>query len=179
MLTLELDLILGALAIFALRLVGVSISTVRMLMLVQGRRALSSALGFFESLVFALAIGSVVTQLDNVWNLIAYCAGFATGTYLGMMLESRFITNFITVNVVSPHKAHQIAEAVRDAGFGATESWGQGAEGLVGAVRVVIRRRDVQKVIEIVNRVDPAAFITLDETRAVRHGYLRAGRPVR
>lgn len=174
--TIDTSILLGALAVFALRLIGVSIATVRMLILVQGRKLLSSALGFFESLVFAVAIGSVVTQLDNVWNLLAYCGGFAVGTYLGMALESRFVTNFLTINVVSVERASQIAEAVRAAGFGATESRGRGAKGEVGSVRVVTRRREVQSVVDIVTRIDPEAFITLDETRAMRHGYLRAGR---
>ncbi len=168
--------LLGALGIFALRILGVSISTVRMLITVRGRRLLSSFLGFFEALIFAVALGSVVSQLDNLWNLIAYCLGFAVGTYIGMLLEARFVTNFATVNVVSAQCAHQIAERVRKAGFGATEMTGQGVSGLVGAVRIVVRHRDIQRVIDCVNEVDPRAFITLDETRAVRHGYLPDGR---
>lgn len=168
----DMQLILGALAIFFLRIIGVSISTVRVLITVQGKRFISSVLGFFEALVFAVALGSVVSQLDNLWNLLAYCLGFAVGTYVGMWLEQRFIVNYVTVSVVSAHKAHQIADAVRKAGFGATEAWGQGAQGLVGSVRIVIQRRDVTKVIECVNAIDEDAFVTLDETRAVRHGWL-------
>lgn len=176
--TLDIQILLGALGIFSLRLIGVSISTVRMLILVQGRRMLSSVLGFFESLVFALAIGSVVTQLDNIWNLFAYCGGFAVGTYLGMIVESHFIENFVTVNIVSPHASRTVAEAVRGAGFGATETWGQGADGLVGSIRVVCRRRDFKTILKVVQSVDADAFVTLDETRAVRHGWLRAQRPM-
>lgn len=168
--------ILGALGIFALRILGVSISTVRMLITVRGRRLLSSVLGFFEALIFAVALGSVVSQLNNLWNLTAYCLGFAVGTYIGMLLEERFVTNFATVNVVSAHHAHQIAEQVRKAGFGATETLAQGVSGVVGSVRIVIRHRDIQRVIDCVNEIDPKAFITLDETRAVHHGYLPDGR---
>ena len=177
--TLDTQILLGALAIFGLRIFGVAISTVRMLIMVQGRRLFSSALGFLESLVFAVAIGSVVTQLDNLWNMLAYCVGFAVGTYVGMMLETRFITNFLTVNIVSAHEAHRIADAVREVGFGATEGWGQGAEGLVGSVRVVVQRRDVKHVVEVVSKVDAGAFVTVDETRAVSHGYILPQRPLR
>lgn len=174
----ETQVILVALGIFALRLIGVAISTIRMLLLVQGRRIWCSVLGFLESLVFAVALGSVVTQLGNTWNLMAYCAGFAVGTYLGMVLESRFITNFVTVTVVSADKAHEVADEIRAAGFGATELLGRGAEGFVGSVRVVIRRRDARQVLATVNKIDADAFVTMDETRAVRHGYMPA-RPTR
>ncbi len=174
--TLDSGVLLGALLIFALRVLGVSIATVRMLITVRGRLLLSVVMGFFEALVFAVAIGKVVTQLDNFWYMMAYCGGFALGTYIGMVIEARFLTNFVTVNVVSPHKAHEIAAAVRQSGFGATEGWGQGAEGVVGWVRIVVLRRDARKIIDCVNAVDEGAFITMDETRAVRHGYLRTGR---
>jgi len=168
--------ILGALGIFALRILGVSISTVRLLITVQDRRLLSSVLGFFEALIFAVALGSVVSQLDNLWNLTAYCLGFAVGTYVGMLLEARFVTNFATINIVSARCAHEIAERVRQAGFGATEMAGQGGSGQVGSVRIVVKHQDVQRVLDCVNEVDARAFITLDETRAVRHGYLPDGR---
>ncbi|MBN2472318.1 MAG: hypothetical protein JXN59_16455 [Anaerolineae bacterium] len=168
----DMQVLLGALGIFALRIVGISISTVRVLITVQGRRAVSSFLGFFEALVFALALGSVVNELDNVMNLMAYCLGFAVGTYVGMWLEEKFIVNYVTIQVVSLHNAHQIADAVREAGFGATEAWGQGAKGLVGSVRIVVLRRDVRRVVAYATEVDPDAFVTLDETRAVRHGWL-------
>jgi uncharacterized protein YebE (UPF0316 family) len=172
----ESQVILGAAGIFVLRILGVSIATVRMLITVQGRRFLSSFLGFFEALVFAVAIASVVNELGNAWNMMAYCLGFAVGTYVGMWLESKFITNFVTVNVVSAQKSHEIASVIREAGFGATEMWGQGAEGTVGAVRIVVQRRNVSRVIDRVNAVDSNAFITLDETRSVRHGWLPEGR---
>lgn len=173
---LDTTILLGALAIFALRVVAVTISTVRMLILVQGRRFLSTVMGFFESLLFAVALGGVVTQLDNVWNLMAYSLGFATGTYLGMVLEARVVTNFLTVNIISPKHAHKIAEAIRAAGFGATEMIGVGADGMVGSVRAVVRRSESRQVLDVVNRIDGDAFVTLDETRAIRHGWLRAGR---
>lgn len=170
--TLTSEMVLGFLGIFGLRILGVSISTVRMLILIQGRRSLSAFLGFFESLVFAMALGSVVTQLDNIPNLLAYCLGFAAGIYVGMWLEQKFIVNFVTVNVVSLKLAHHIAETVREAGYGATETWGQGAEGIVGAVRIVCQRKEVQQVLNHVTGVDEDAFITLDETRGIRHGYV-------
>lgn len=176
MMALDAQILLGALGIFLLRIIGVSVSTVRVLITVQGRRFVSSVLGFFEALVFAVALGSVVSQLDNLWNLMAYCLGFAVGTYVGMWIEQKFIVNYVTINVISAHQAHEIAAYVRKAGFGATEAWGQGAEGIVGSVRIVVQRRDVQRVVNCVNEIDADAFVTMDETRSVRHGWLPSGR---
>lgn len=170
------QIVIGAFVIFLLRVVGMSVSTLRMLVMIQGRRLVSIALGFIESLLFAVALGAVVTQLDNIWNLLAYCLGFSAGIYVGMLVEGRVIVNFMTVNIVSPEQAEKIADAIRQLGFGATISWGQGVAGQVGSVRVVCQRRDVKSVTVCVQQIDGDAFITLDETRAVRHGYLPAHR---
>jgi uncharacterized protein YebE (UPF0316 family) len=178
-LSLDIQLLLGMSAIFVLRLMEVTIGTVRLLVTVQGKRLLAAVLGFFEALIFALATAGVVSMLGNVWNLLAYCGGYAVGTYLGIALEARFATDFVTVTVVSAREAHAITAAIRAAGHGATESWGKGAEGPVGSVRVVVRRQEMRAVLDTIAHVDRTAFVTVSQTRAMYRGYLRPGRPFR
>ena len=77
-------------------------------------------------------------------------------------------------------RAHAIALAVREAGYGATESQGQGADGVVGAVTVVVRHRQVSDVARVVSRVDPSAFVTMEELRGIERGlFRRLARPER
>lgn len=171
--------ILGALFIFALRVLGVTLSTVRVLFMTRGMKVSSASLGFFEVLVYALAIGRVVQDLNNIPNLIGYCLGFSVGTLLGMWLEERMAIGFATVRVISPDHSQVIADTIRAAGYGATEGYAHGKDGLVKTVKTVVRRRDVESVCEIVHRLAPAAFITVEETRRVEHGYLRASRHAR
>jgi uncharacterized protein YebE (UPF0316 family) len=166
------NVIVAALLIFAARVLSIAISTVRTVLMTRGNKILSSVLGFFEALLFALTIAQVVQNLDNTWNLMAYSAGFAGGVLLGLALEERLAMGYATVNIVSTHKAREVAEEVRKEGFGATEIWGQGSEGEVGLVRTVVPRRQVRRVSDLVNDVDPSSFITIEDTLAVRRGYL-------
>lgn len=159
--------------IFGLRVLGNMVITLRVVMLMRGNRLFVAGLAAVESLIFALALGTVVSDLHNVVNLTAYCTGFATGGYLGMELERHLIQRFVAVHVVSPRKSHAIAVAIREAGYGATESWGQGAGGQVGIVQAVVGHQHVREVIAIVDRVDGNAFITLEELRGISHGYFR------
>ncbi len=159
--------------IFGLRVLGNMITTVRLVLIVRGRRNLSAVLAAVESLIFAVTLGSVVQNLNNAWNLAAYSLGFAVGGYLGMALESRLILRYVAVRVISQHSSHAIAEAVREAGFGATESWGEGAGGQVGSVDIVVVHREVNQVIRVVQEVDPKAFIMLEELRGISQGYFR------
>jgi uncharacterized protein YebE (UPF0316 family) len=169
----ELSVVLTAVLIFGLRVLGNMVTTVRLVLLVRGQKLMVTVLAMFESLIFALALGTVVKDLNNVMNLIAYCTGFATGGYLGMELERRLIQRFVAVRVFSPHKSHELALAIREAGFGATESWGQGAEGRVGMVEAVVGHQQVRAVTLIVQGVDGNAFVTLEELRGISHGYFR------
>ena len=109
------NFIVSAVLIFLARLVNITLSTVRTLMMTRGHGLVSAVMGFFEALLFALIISEVVQNLDNVWNLVGYSAGFSGGILLGMAVEERLATGYATVNVVSSFQAHTVAEAIRGA----------------------------------------------------------------
>lgn len=173
----ESDVLLTAGGIFLLRIIGNMITTVRLVTIVRGQKITATVLAVLESLVFALALGGVVNNLNNLWNLGAYSVGYALGGYLGMLLEQRLVQRFVSVLIISPQRAHEVAVAIREAGFGATEGTGMGASGLVGSVTAVVSHRDVNKVARIAQQIDDQAFVTTDELRSISRGYFRVARP--
>lgn len=170
---LDTDVLLTATAIFFLRVLGNMLTTFRLVLIVRGQKISSTILAALEALIFALALGSVVSDLSNVWNLLAYCVGFAIGGYLGLVLEQRFITRYVAVQVISPIYSHEIALAIREVGYGATEGWGQGASGTVGSVTAVVMHRQVDHLLTVVHKVDPDAFVTMEELRGISRGHMR------
>jgi uncharacterized protein YebE (UPF0316 family) len=176
----DTGILISAGAIFVLRVVGNMLTTVRLVLIVRGQKLSSSLISILETLIFAIAFGKVVSNLDDVWNLAGYSVGFAVGGYLGLTLEQRLIQRFVAVHIISPTLAHEIAVAVREAGYGATETWGQGAQGQVGSVIAVVGHQQVRDVVRVVHGVDPKAFVTLEELRGISHGYFqRLVRPER
>lgn len=169
----DIDAIALVLGIFVLRVVGNMVTTVRTVLIVRGEKFWSSVAGLFEALIFALALGSVVTNLNNIWNLSAYCLGYAVGGYLGMELEYRLIQRYVSVQAFSAQHGVAIAEAVRAAGYGATESLGQGVQGQVGTVTAVVGHQQVNDVVKIMRGVDQDAFIVMEELRGISQGYFR------
>jgi uncharacterized protein YebE (UPF0316 family) len=164
------------LLIFVLRIVGVTLSTIRVLIMMRGKKVISASIGFFEVLVYVLAIGPVVNSLGNVWNLLGYCLGFAAGTLVGMGLEEHLALGYASVRIVSKYKGYEIARAIRDAGYGATAEWGQGRDGAVGLVVATVRRKEIASVCALADQVDSKAFVTVEETRTIRRGYMRIAR---
>ena len=170
------NVILGALLIFLIRVLSIGIATLRILIMGRSNKMVVFALAIVEALSFAITFGQVAADLDNIWNLAAYSIGFATGTWVGMLIEDKVAGGFATVNIVSMGNSLHIAESLRAAGFGATRTAGEGSTGSVGLVWVVARRSDSPKIVTIANEVDPKAFVTINETRSVSRGFLRYGR---
>jgi uncharacterized protein YebE (UPF0316 family) len=165
--------LLGALLIFCLRLTDVSMGTVRILMAVRGRRLFAGVIGFFEVTIFLVAISQVVNNIQNWWNVLGYAGGFAVGTIVGMTIEQKLAIGLSEVDIVSLGRGTEIAEALREQGYGATEFLGAGKSNLVDMVRTVVRRREVPAVMQVATGVDDEAFITVTETQRAQRGRWR------
>jgi uncharacterized protein YebE (UPF0316 family) len=152
---------------------------VRVVFIARQQLWISAILAFFESAIFAYTVANVVNDLNNWRMFFAYSLGFAVGSYLGMWLEKWFVTTFMTVNVIVHHGGHAIALKLREAGFGVTESTGEGKDGLVTMLRSIVDRRDVMQVNRLIREANPDAFITVEETRSIRQGFVRHASPIR
>ena len=168
-----MEIFLGALFIFCLRLIDVSMGTVRILMALRGRRLIAALIGFFEVAIFLVAIGQVITNIDNWWNIVAYAGGFATGTIIGITIEKKLAIGLAEVSIISMGMGMKIAEALRDDGYGATEFLGAGHANIVDMVRTVVRRKEVPSVIAMTNSIDDKAFVTVQEMQSAYRGRWR------
>jgi uncharacterized protein YebE (UPF0316 family) len=164
----------GPLVIFALRIVDVSMSTVRIVLSVRGHKKIVPLIGFFEVMIWVLAVGNAIRFLDSGLHLLGYGAGFATGNMVGLWIEERLAIGYATIRVVSTHVGVEMADALRTIGFGVTEFSGHGRDGRVEVVYTVCMRRDIERVIEEIERWDPQAFITVEEPRDIRWGWMQS-----
>lgn len=163
----------GPVIIFCLRVVDVSMSTTRVLLLMRGARRIVPVLAFFETLVWIFGVGNAIRHLDSQWHLLGYAGGFACGNIMGMWLEEKVAFGFATVRIISRDPKVDVAQALRDHGFGVTEFRGQGREGDVEIVFTVVRRRDLPRVKDEVIRLDANAFLTVEEPKSIYRGWLR------
>jgi len=165
---------LSALLIFALRVSDMTLDTLRVLFVMRGKKRIAWILGFFQSAIFVLAIGRVLTQLDNPLNIIGYAAGFATGNVVGMLIEERIAMGHILINIISSRLGTAIADHLRQNGYAVTEVSARGKDGMVSMINCSVLRKQVDAVRELVNEIDPEAFITAEDVRPVRRGFWRA-----
>lgn len=165
---------LSAGLIFFLRVSDMTLDTLRVLVMMRGKKSIAWLLGIFQSLIFVLAISSVLSNLDNPLNILGYASGFATGVVVGMLIEERLALGHVQISIVSSRRGTAIAERLREEGFAITEIPARGKDGVVSLLNCSVLRRNVKRVQEIVNEVDDSAFITAEDVRPVRHGFWRA-----
>ncbi len=164
--------ILFALMIMSLRIIDVSLGTIRMIITVQGKKYIAGAIGFVEVTIWVLAISSVMSHLDNWINIVAYSSGFALGTILGITLEQKLGSGFVWLNIISMNYADDITNKLRENKFGVTLIPGEGASGGVTVLLVLIPRKRQKEVMHIIENIDSKAFITLQSSIPHRGGYL-------
>jgi uncharacterized protein YebE (UPF0316 family) len=165
---------LGALGIFALRVSDMTLDTLRLLFVVRGKKALSWVLGFFQSIIFVIAITSVLQNLDNPLNIIGYAAGFATGNVVGMLIEERLAIGYVKLSIVSSALGTVLSHTLREAGFAVTEIPARGKDGMVSMLSVSVKRKDVARVEAVIKQKDAQAFVIAEDVRPLRHGFWRA-----
>jgi uncharacterized protein YebE (UPF0316 family) len=123
--------------------------------------------------MYVIAIGSVLSRLDNLWFLLAYAGGFSTGTALGMWFEERLALGHLQITIISTSLGTAIAEKLRTEGFGVTEIPARGRDGMVSILHCDVARKDLHLVETISMEADPKAFITTENVRPLRAGFWR------
>lgn len=164
------------LLIFLARILDVTVGTLRIIFVARGNRLLAPILGFFEVFVWLLAIGQIMRNLDNVLCYIAYAGGFATGNFVGIWIEQKLALGKLMVRIITKRNADVLIANLRRKGFGVTSVDAEGSQGPVSVVFLVIKRIDLELVIQDIEIHNPNAFYTIEDTRFVRAGIFRRSR---
>jgi uncharacterized protein YebE (UPF0316 family) len=119
-----------------------------------------------------------MANLDNWMTYIGYAAGFATGTYVGMIIEGKIALGYELVRIITRKTAEDLIETLRNLNYPVTSVRAMGREGDVDIIFVVLQRRRISEVTDIIQKFNPNAFYTIEDVRFVSHpAYIpRAGR---
>jgi uncharacterized protein YebE (UPF0316 family) len=161
----NITLLLILVAIFFARIIDVSIGTLRIIFLTRGLKYLAALLGFFESLVWILAISQIMTNVNNWMAYLAFAGGFASGNVVGIWLEEKIALGTLIVRIITRREADELVKALREADFGATNIPAEGEHGPVSAIFSIVKRKELAEVIALIRRYNPNAFYTVEDVR--------------
>lgn len=153
------------------RVLDVSVGTLRIAMVARGYRGIAPVLGFFESLIWLIAISQVVQHLDRAVHYLAWAGGYAAGTWVGLVLEEKLAFGLVAVRIITGEDASALLKELEEAAFDTTSFAARGLKGRVRLLFSVIRRRDLDRFQAIVERRHPDAFVSISDVRAASEGF--------
>jgi len=159
--------VLLPLFIFVARIIDVSLGTLRIIFVTKGMRSVAPLVGFFEVLIWLLAISRIMQDLDNWVCYVAYAAGFATGNFIGMFLEEKLAIGHEMIRVITRKDATQLIEDLRATGYGVTSVKAEGIEGEVAVIYIIARRSMIKVVLDEINKFNPRALYTVESIKYV------------
>jgi len=165
------SLVILPILIFLARIFDQSIGIVRILFATKGLKYLALAAGFFESLVWLLAISQIMQHLDNIFCYIAFAGGFATGNFVGIFIEQKLSIGSVIIRVIFQKNSDITIKLLRRLKFRLTVVEAMGMEGPVRMIFSTIPRRKVDFFIKVLKRNNPQAFYTIEDVRTVKEGY--------
>jgi uncharacterized protein YebE (UPF0316 family) len=159
------------LLIFLARIADVSINTIRIIYVLGGRRWTATLLGFFESFIWLMAIRQIFEHLDNWICYVAYPAGFATGIFVGMIIEERIAYGKVIVRIITRKEIKQLIQFLNVQRFRYTHVNAEGPDGHENLVFTVLERENLENLLFKLKEILPTAFFTVEKVnRAAEMG---------
>ncbi|HHW14597.1 MAG TPA: DUF2179 domain-containing protein [Firmicutes bacterium] len=159
------------------RIGDVTVGTMRIIAVSKGRKLLASVLGFFEVLIWVIAITQVMRNLNNIVTYLAYAGGFALGNYIGITIEEHLAMGEVVVRVITKVNGTDLTSLLQEAGYGVTRVDAEGSTGKVSLVYTVVKRTALPEVIALIRRFNPKAFYSVEDVRSVNAGVFPPRRP--
>jgi uncharacterized protein YebE (UPF0316 family) len=158
--------------VFLARILDVSVGTLRIIFVSKGFKNYAALLGFFESLVWILAVSQVMKHMDNWVTYAAFALGFSVGNYVGMLIEERLAIGNQIIRIITRHDATELVSYLKESGYGVTSVDAVGESGPVKLIFTVAKRRKLETIISIIKCYNPNAFYTIEDVRFVKETYV-------
>lgn len=156
--------------IFFARVIDVTIGTIRIIFVSRGMKYLAPLFGFFEVLIWLIAIGQIMQNLTNWVNYLSYSAGFATGNFVGIYLENKLAMGMLSLRVITTEDASNLIRDLQEKNYGITSVAARGVMGNVRILITIIKRKRLEEIIQMIRTHNPLAFISIEDVRSVSGG---------
>jgi uncharacterized protein YebE (UPF0316 family) len=144
-----------------------------MILTIRGERYISAVIGFFEIMVYVVALGKVIGSLDEPVKLILYCLGFASGVIVGSWLEGVLALGYQGIQVIMDNDNQELVEQLREEGYAITTWKAEGLSGPKLVLNLVVKRGISLKIAERIREHDEHAFIVFMEPKSFAGGYFK------
>jgi uncharacterized protein YebE (UPF0316 family) len=151
--------------IFLARVADVSIGTIRLIFVAKGMKNISPILGFFEVLIYIIAMQKVLSNMTSPWLYVVYAAGFAAGNYVGICIEEKLSIGKVMVRIITQKRSRKLLKNLKEKDYRLTVTDGVGKKGKVRIIFLVINKKKLKKLLKLIKETDPKAFYSIEEVK--------------
>lgn len=163
--------------IFFSRVCDVSLGTIRHVFISKGFRKIVPVLGFFEVLIWIIVVAQIMKNLNNIACYLAYAGGFASGTYVGLLIEERLALGLQVIRIITNQNCDNLLIGLKRKNHGVTIVDAQGAVGPVKMLFTIIKRKNVQQVVLLIHQFNPTAFYSIEDIKDTSQGVFSSKSP--
>jgi uncharacterized protein YebE (UPF0316 family) len=156
--------------VFFARILDVTLGTLRIIFIGKGKRLLPPLLGFLEVFVWIVVVSQLVRNVSSLVDYLAYAAGFAAGNYIGILIEHRLAIGTLCVQAIICGEIDNLVRSITEAGYGITVFDAHGVSGPVKVIYMVIKRKELDDVVQRMRASHPRVFYTVEEARMTSEG---------
>jgi uncharacterized protein YebE (UPF0316 family) len=164
------------LLIFCSRLFDVSLNTMRHVLIGRGVKNIVPLLGFFEVLIWLIVVSQVMKNLNNWLCYIAWAGGFATGSYMGLIIEEKLALGMQVIRIITHHNCDALIDALTRLNHGITVIDGKGAKGAVKILFTIVERKYVEDIARMIHEHNPTAFYSVEDVKDATKGVFSSRR---
>lgn len=161
--------------IFFGKILEVTVSTLRSVLINRGERVKGTIIAFFDILLWLIITGTVLQGFqDDPLRIVVFALAFSVGNYMGSWLEDKLAFGLSSIQVIAPEskESKALAGLLRDQGFGVTVVKGTGRHGERELLLLHLKRKRIAEALAIVNETLPDAVVVVNDSRVIKGGYI-------
>ena len=168
-------MLLTCIEIFFARLLDVTISTCRTMVMVRKKSLITPLLAFCEVFVwFYAARKALMTQINSIMIPICYSLGYMTGTIIGGWIAHKWIKNINSIEITTKKNNYELIDTLRNKGYAVSvielkENFRDEKDLLI----VDVKEKQTKEVLRLIHSIDEKAFIVIKDTKVVHNGYIK------
>jgi len=160
------------LLIFCARIADVTFGTFRIVMVAKGQKLIAPILGFFEVGIWIIVMSKIMQSMDNWICIVAYAGGFATGNFIGLLIEDKIAMGIVKIQIITAIPAINLIQNLVESGYGITHHEANGANGKVSIIYSIINRKQIPIIIDMIGKHNPNAFYSIEDVKFVNKGII-------
>jgi len=156
--------------IFFGRICDVTLGTLRIIFVSKGEKSKAPIVGFFEVFIWVVVISQIFSNATNIFAYIAYALGYATGNFVGIMVENKIGFGYQLFRIYTQKNGGELVKMLNENGIGSTWIKGTGAISEVSIIESVVRRKAEKSIVGIIQNFDPDTFYVIEDVRSKQKG---------